>query len=361
MSGSRSNPAERQLAEQHLGDRLAALVDGELGHDARERVLAHLATCPKCKTEADAQRRLKSVFAEVAPPPPSESFLARLQGLPGGGSEPPSGPRTPGRGGFATADTESGLPPTGIFGVKPETFGYAPSGTHAAVLPSMGRGFRIHDVSRHDVSRHEAERSLWRGRRFAFAAAGAVSLAAIALGGVTAGVPADTGDPRASGSSNSNSNSNSTNGNSNGSSGTSNASPLRPQGSGATTAPDSVRRRGSGPLTVQGPRPGVLAAPVAPTEAAGPLLPGAPARGPGFQAPLPPRSEVAAPMMAGAAVMSPLIRPVYPFAPGGTSPAGAPGATPTQDAVAQEDAADPTRTAAASPVEGTLQGTSQIR
>ncbi|MCW8220014.1 zf-HC2 domain containing protein, partial [Streptomyces griseolus] len=26
-------------AEQHLGDRLAALVDGELKHDARERVL----------------------------------------------------------------------------------------------------------------------------------------------------------------------------------------------------------------------------------------------------------------------------------------------------------------------------------
>ncbi|MFE7121490.1 anti-sigma factor family protein, partial [Streptomyces sp. NPDC057654] len=72
-------------AEQHLGDRLAALVDGELGHDSRERVLAHLATCGKCKAEADAQRRLKSVFAETAPPLPSEGFLARLQSLPGGG------------------------------------------------------------------------------------------------------------------------------------------------------------------------------------------------------------------------------------------------------------------------------------
>ncbi|MGH3325224.1 MAG: anti-sigma factor family protein, partial [Streptomyces sp.] len=56
--------------EQHLGDRLAALIDGELGHDARERVLSHLATCRGCKTEADAQRRLKSVFADTAPPPP---------------------------------------------------------------------------------------------------------------------------------------------------------------------------------------------------------------------------------------------------------------------------------------------------
>ena len=101
VSGTSPTPAE-----QHLGDRLAALVDGELNHDARERVLSHLATCAKCKAEADAQRRLKSVFAQAAPPPPSEGFLARLQGLPGGpagpggdddGSGGPLRPRAPGR------------------------------------------------------------------------------------------------------------------------------------------------------------------------------------------------------------------------------------------------------------------------
>ncbi|WP_371527359.1 zf-HC2 domain-containing protein [Streptomyces sp. NBC_01283] len=342
MSGSRSNPAERHLAEQHLGDRLAALVDGELGHDARERVLAHLATCPKCKTEADAQRRLKSVFAEAAPPPPSESFLARLQGLPGGGSEPPPGPRSPG-GGFATADSESGLPPSGVFGIRPETFGYAPSGSHATVLPGSGRGFRIHDVDRRDVGRNEAERSLWRGRRFAFAAAGAVSLAAIALGGVTTGIPADPGDSRA-GSGSSNSSSGSSN---------SNASPLRSPGSAATSAPDSVRRRGSGPLSVQGQRPGVLVAPVAPTQATGPLLPGVPARGPRIDQPesVSARHQIAAPMLTGAAIMSPLIRPVPPVVSGSTSSAGT---VPTLDEAASS-------TAASSPIEGTLQGTSQIR
>ncbi|MFH8488463.1 anti-sigma factor family protein [Streptomyces longisporoflavus] len=346
MSGSRSNPVERRLAEQHLGDRLAALVDGELGHDARERVLAHLATCPKCKTEADAQRRLKSVFAEAAPPPPSESFLARLQGLPGGGSEPPSGPKPPGSGGFATSETESGLPPTGVFGVRPETFGYAPSGAHAAVLPGTGGGFRIHDVDRHDAGRPETvERSLWRGRRFAFAAAGAVSLAAIALGGVTTGIPSDPGDPRAgSGSSNSSG--------SNGSGGNSSASPLRSQGTGVTTAPDSVRRRGSGPLTAQGPRPGVLAAPVAPTQAAGPLLPGVAAQGPRVNEPgsWSERHEVSAPMLTGAAIMSPFIRPVSPD-----------GSASTTGGVTSDAGADPERTAVASPIEGTLQGTSQIR
>ncbi|MFH8980839.1 zf-HC2 domain-containing protein [Streptomyces varsoviensis] len=145
-------------AEQHLGDRLAALVDGELGHDSRERVLAHLATCGKCKAEADAQRRLKSVFAETAPPPPSEGFLARLHSLPGGGpgddrGEPPFG--GPGRDGAlgAMGETLTLLP-----GIAPQP---------------RERGFRIHEV----------ERPGPRGRRFAFAAAGAVSLAAFALGG----------------------------------------------------------------------------------------------------------------------------------------------------------------------------------
>ncbi|MEU2429533.1 zf-HC2 domain-containing protein [Streptomyces sp. NPDC007861] len=165
-------------AEQHLGDRLAALIDGELKHDVRDRVLAHLATCPKCKAEADAQRRLKSVFAATAPPPPSEGFLARLQGLPGG---PP--------GGQPAADDDSSSGPfgrgglgrgrfgDGVFGMTAEDFGYVPA-RHGLPGGAPGSGFRIHDVGR-----AEAERSVWRGRRFALTAASAVSFAAIALGG----------------------------------------------------------------------------------------------------------------------------------------------------------------------------------
>ncbi|WP_328942712.1 zf-HC2 domain-containing protein [Streptomyces sp. NBC_00250] len=164
MSGTR--PSSPTPAEHHLGDRLAALVDGELGHDARERVLAHLATCPRCKAEADAQRTLKSVFASAAPPPPSEGFLARLQGLPGGPGEPggPGGPRGP---------LEELL---GAGGLKSDGFA-----TAAVVTPhtphSPHTGFRIHEVG------DRASGTSWRGRRFAFAAASAVSFAAIALGG----------------------------------------------------------------------------------------------------------------------------------------------------------------------------------
>ncbi|MEV8590083.1 anti-sigma factor [Streptomyces sp. NPDC051180] len=162
MSGTR--PTSPTPAEHHLGDRLAALVDGELGHDARERVLAHLATCARCKAEADAQRTLKSVFASAAPPPPSEGFLARLQGLPGGPGDPSGG--GPGMPGGPLEELLGGR------GVK--TDGFA---TAAVVTPHPGTGFRIHDVG------DRSSGGSGRGRRFAFAAASAVSFAAIALGG----------------------------------------------------------------------------------------------------------------------------------------------------------------------------------
>ncbi|MGW7439620.1 zf-HC2 domain-containing protein [Streptomyces sp. NPDC054849] len=161
MSAASPSPAE-----QHLGDRLAALVDGELKHDARERVLAHLATCAKCKAEADAQRRLKTMFVESAPPPLSAGLLARLQGLPGGGLDGPSGPAGP-----------PGPPGADPF----EAFAY---GLPVAARPQQ-EGFRIHEVGR-------------PRRRFAFVAAGAVSLAALALGGA---LPLEAVDPNGRGDS----------------------------------------------------------------------------------------------------------------------------------------------------------------
>ncbi|HCA87970.1 MAG TPA: hypothetical protein DEQ61_22410, partial [Streptomyces sp.] len=114
-------------AEQHLGDHLAALVDGELGHDLRERVLAHLATCGRCKAEADEQRRLKNVFARTAPPPPSEGLLARLQGLPGGDDGSRSGPDDPFGGSGTRGFGENAL------GRRPGSAG-GPPGDHAAAV-----------------------------------------------------------------------------------------------------------------------------------------------------------------------------------------------------------------------------------
>ncbi|MFI7017687.1 anti-sigma factor family protein [Streptomyces sp. NPDC050164] len=300
MSGSRPEASEGHLAEQHLGDRLSALVDGELGHDARERVLAHVATCPKCKAEVDAQRRLKNVFAEAAPPPPSESFLARLQGLPAGGG--PDGDATPPGGGGLPGGLSGRFGSSGAFGAKRGDrfeFGYVPARPHIPVLPSDdrglppgSRGFRIHDVGRHEPDRSSSR------LRFAFAAAGAVSLAAIALGGVTTGTPTDT-DAR-------------------GGSGTgSNVTPMRTQGTAAATQPESQRRRSTGPLLGQVHGQSVLGhTPAAPTEVSAPLLPYVPHSAAGQHA----VHALAAPVMAGAAAMSPLIGPLQTASPAALSP-----------------------------------------
>ncbi|MER7835582.1 anti-sigma factor [Streptomyces sp. NPDC096040] len=283
MSGSRPKPAERQLAEQHLGDRLSALVDGELGHESRERVLAHLATCARCKAEADAQRALKNVFAEAAPPPPSESFLARLQGLPGGGDTDGGGSPF---GGGGPSGRRSG---SGIFGVSQEDrfeFGYVPAHPHDSAV-AADRGFRIHAVGRPD-----ADRSASRGMRFAFVAAGAVSLAAVALGGVTAGLP---GSPAAGARTGT---------------GGGSVAPAGTTGTGTAGAADSQRRRSLTPLLASGTLLGTTAAP---TSVSAPLLPGVPSPAAGGKA----LRELTAPVLAGAAAVSPLIRPLSanpPFA-----------------------------------------------
>ncbi|MEU6574361.1 anti-sigma factor [Streptomyces sp. NPDC046805] len=295
MSGSWPKPAEGRFAEQHLGDRLSALVDGELGHDSRERVLAHLATCARCKAEADAQRRLKNVFAEAAPPPPSESFLARLQGLPGG--DPGGGGSRLGGGGLP-GRLSGPASDAGVFGVGREDrfeFGYVPVGPHAP-SPSADRGFRIHPVGRPD-----ADRSASRGMRFAFVAAGAVSLAAVALGGVTSGFPGGTTVDARGGSG---TESNMTPARSAGTAGT--AGIAGTAGTGGASPPESARRRPAGPLLVQGTSPG--ASPVAPIMASAPLLPGASSAVTGQDPDV--LHTLTTPVVAGAAVMSPLIRPL---------------------------------------------------
>ncbi|MEV4007171.1 zf-HC2 domain-containing protein [Actinomadura sp. NPDC049753] len=73
-----------------LGERLTALVDGELGDEERERAHAHLAGCARCREEADQLRRLKGRLRGLSELPatdgtddlPSADFLSRLRTLP---------------------------------------------------------------------------------------------------------------------------------------------------------------------------------------------------------------------------------------------------------------------------------------
>lgn len=65
----------------HVHARLSALVDGELDHESRDRVLAHLAHCQECRTAADAERRVKALLAGMPGPTPSERLHADLMRL----------------------------------------------------------------------------------------------------------------------------------------------------------------------------------------------------------------------------------------------------------------------------------------
>ncbi|RJL33456.1 anti-sigma factor family protein [Bailinhaonella thermotolerans] len=106
---------------QHLGERLSALIDGELGHQERDRALGHLAGCDECRAEADELRKLKSRLRAMEQPAipadltmsllrmaePGEPLPPRPRPLPGAArpartsgprdGRPSSGPGRPGR------------------------------------------------------------------------------------------------------------------------------------------------------------------------------------------------------------------------------------------------------------------------
>jgi hypothetical protein len=82
--------------------------------------------------------------------------------------------------------------------------------------------------------------------------------------------------------------------------------PTRTPGTGASTAPESQRRRSVGPLLAQGQQ-ALGDGPVAPTEVSAPLLPGVPAPADLGQDAV---HTLTTPVVAGAAAMSPLIRPL---------------------------------------------------
>ena len=61
----------------HLGDRLSALVDGELDGAERDRAYAHLASCEQCRAEAAELRALKQKLSTLLPGAPAEAAMTR--------------------------------------------------------------------------------------------------------------------------------------------------------------------------------------------------------------------------------------------------------------------------------------------
>src|ERR1700749_4537554 len=75
----------------HLGDRLSALVDGELGGAERDRAHAHLAACEQGRAEAAELRALKQKLRGLMDGAPAEAAMtSRLIAMTGpGGPMPP--------------------------------------------------------------------------------------------------------------------------------------------------------------------------------------------------------------------------------------------------------------------------------
>jgi len=81
----------------HLGGRLSALIDGELGDTERDQVHAHLVGCDECRAEAAALRTLKRRVRGLGETPADGDLTRRLIAL--GGLPEPAGrprPRRPG-------------------------------------------------------------------------------------------------------------------------------------------------------------------------------------------------------------------------------------------------------------------------
>ena len=101
----------------HLGDRLSALVDGELDGAELDRAHAHLAGCEQCRVEAAELRALKQKLRELMTGAPAEAAMTRrLIAMTG-----PGGPLPPQR---RLLRVVPGRPS----GVGPAPSGPAPSG-----------------------------------------------------------------------------------------------------------------------------------------------------------------------------------------------------------------------------------------
>ncbi|MDA2808418.1 zf-HC2 domain-containing protein [Nocardiopsis suaedae] len=188
------------MSTEHLGERLSALVDGELGAAERDRALIHLASCDACRFEADLLRRLKRRLHGLDGPEPAADLLGRLSALGSAAGEPPQGP-PPGAGGgprpFGGSAPLGSGPALGDgpgLGERPG-FGAADAGGPAARRRSQASAlraaaaflpFRSSSEDRRELEaaeRRPRPRPVRQRRRTPRYAMAGASLVAVALGG----------------------------------------------------------------------------------------------------------------------------------------------------------------------------------
>ncbi|MDG3015373.1 zf-HC2 domain-containing protein [Corynebacteriales bacterium D3-21] len=76
-------PVRRFGSTEHLAtEAVAAYVDGELRMSAHLRASAHLAACPECCAEVDAQRQARSALRQADPVTMPAALLGLLTDIP---------------------------------------------------------------------------------------------------------------------------------------------------------------------------------------------------------------------------------------------------------------------------------------
>ncbi|KOS56649.1 MULTISPECIES: zf-HC2 domain-containing protein [Rhodococcus] len=83
---TRAHPTRRFGSTEHLAsEAVAAYVDGELRMNAYLRAAEHLAVCPECAAEVEAQQQARRALrdaARMAPPPMPSTLLGALADIP---------------------------------------------------------------------------------------------------------------------------------------------------------------------------------------------------------------------------------------------------------------------------------------
>ncbi|HEY0691044.1 MAG TPA: zf-HC2 domain-containing protein [Kribbella sp.] len=146
---------------QHPLDKLSAVVDGELDHDSRDRVLSHLVGCDSCRAKVEAERQLRTRLGALScyTPEPSTDLTQRLLGVPSYSLEvreevrpvlTPAVSLSPQRSAFPAARTGGSRPAARTTRSRRRTGVLGAAGSAAAVASLLGTAFVIGDPARQE-------------------------------------------------------------------------------------------------------------------------------------------------------------------------------------------------------------------
>jgi hypothetical protein len=122
----------------HLGEKVSALVDGQLSLEATERAHAHLAHCRGCRDLAETERLLKARLTRLPAPAPDADLVGRLLALGG-----PTGPLPPRPGHVPGSPRPPQVPLPALTGARSGGGGRPPASGSGRAAGSLARPTRV--------------------------------------------------------------------------------------------------------------------------------------------------------------------------------------------------------------------------